>query len=273
VRESTGDIKEDDLLAYADHQLSSERRADVESWLSAHPQRAEDVAVWQRQNELIGALYNPIASERIPPRLDPRTIRARGRPPAWRRPVLAAAAVLVLAIGIGGGWFGRDVLQPPRTPPTLLIDGAVTAHALYVRENRHAVEVAASDRQHLLTWLSNRIQTPIDAPDISSEGFDLVGGRLLPEVLFTNAGPAAQLMYENGAAERLTVYITAALPDHAPAYEFVKVAGVDAFYWANAKITCTVVGNLPETQMKTVAKRIYEELTRRPDTYVPGGHG
>ena len=73
-------------------------------------------------------------------------------------------------------------------------------------------------------------------------------------------------MYENAAAERLTVYITAALPDGADAYEFVTRSGLDAFYWANGAITCTVVGNLPDADMQTVARKVYQQLTWRPDT-------
>ncbi len=68
----------------------------------------------------------------------------------------------------------------------------------------------------------------------------------------------------------MTVYITAALADGADAYEFTTRAALDAFYWANEKITCTVVGDLPEAEMKAVAKKVYQQLTRRPDIYERG---
>ena len=77
-------------------------------------------------------------------------------------------------------------------------------------------------------------------------------------------------MYENAGADRVTVYITAAEADQQPAYQFVKHDGLDAFYWANDKITCTVVGDLQEAQMKAVAKKIYQQLTLRPDPAVAG---
>ena len=46
---------------------------------------------------------------------------------------------------LGGaiGWGGRDAVTPVEAASDALIDSAVTAHALYVKENRHAVEVAA----------------------------------------------------------------------------------------------------------------------------------
>ena len=102
-------------------------------------------------------------------------------------------------------------------------------------------------------------------PDLSPQGFTLVGGRLLPGEPDLG-GRAAQLMYENATKERVTIYVTAALPDRQPAYEFTRYEGVDAFYWANARITCTVVGTLPEDRMKAVSQAVYAELTKGDGT-------
>lgn len=264
-------IDESDLLALADGRLPPERQAAVEAWLAEHPERATEVQAWRQQNEALTALYGHVAAERLPERLDPHAIARRRRRPALSWAGLAAAAVVVLGLGLGGGWMLRELVSPPPSASARLIDNAVLAHTLYVRENRHAVEVAANERQHLLTWLSNRIQASIDAPDLTAEGFTLVGGRLLPPAPDTGTGPAAQLMYENGAAERLTVYVTGALADGDTAYQFARVSGLDAFYWANARITCTVVGDLPEEAMQMVARKVYQQLTRRPDPGYPRG--
>ena len=121
-----------------------------------------------------------------------------------------------------------------------------------------------------MSWLSNRVERPITPPDLAADGFTLVGGRLLPGYGEERTGPAAQLMYENAAQERVTVYITAALPDRRTEKEFTARDNLDAFYWANDKITCTVVGDLPEAQMQAVAKKVYQQLTWRPDG-APGG--
>lgn len=254
------------LLGFADRKLTDTERVAVERYLAQHPDKAAEVAHWQRQNEALQALFSPVASEPVPARLDPHAIsRTTAANSNFRWPQMAAAAVVLIAIGSSIGWFGRDVLLPPESASGILIESAVTAHALFVKEKRHAVEVAAADKDHLLSWLSNRIARPIESPDLANEGFALVGGRLLPEIPYSEAGPAAQLMYENAAAERVTVYITAALPDGGAAYEFTTHDALDAFYWANDAITCTVVGDLPEAQMQTVARKVYQQLTRRPD--------
>jgi anti-sigma factor RsiW len=72
-------------------------------------------------------------------------------------------------------------------------------------------------------------------------------------------------MYQNAANDRVTVYITAARPSDGNAYQFATRENLDAFYWSNERITCTVVGSLPEAEMKAVAKKIYTQLTWRPD--------
>ena len=72
-------------------------------------------------------------------------------------------------------------------------------------------------------------------------------------------------MYQNAANDRVTVYITAALPGGRKDREFTSRDNLEAFYWGNDKITCTVVGDLPPEQMQSVARKIYQQLTRRPD--------
>ncbi len=257
-------IPEDDLHAYVDGLLPPARTAEVEAWLEQHPDKAAEIALWQRQNEALTALFPPVTPELIPDRLKPRQLAQRPRGLTLNWPQMAAAAVLILAIGTGAGWALREFERQP--PSAGLIASAVTAHALYVKENRHAVEVAAADRDHLVSWLSNRVARPITPPDLAPEGCALGGGRLLPAAYDDEGtGPAAQLMYQNAANDRVTVYITAAIPSEKNAYQFTSRANLDAFYWSNDRITCTVVGNLPEEEMKAVAKKIYTQLTWRPD--------
>ncbi|HTJ57432.1 MAG TPA: anti-sigma factor [Devosiaceae bacterium] len=258
-------VTEEMLHAFADGQLDNAHRGAVEAFLAANPDKAAEVALWQRQNAALSTLFGPIAVEPVPARLSPREIAARqaARRPAWAR--MAAAAVLLISIGAGTGWYLRTATTSQEEISDRLIDGAIAAHALYVRESRHAVEVGAADKGHLVTWLSNRLGRAIEAPDLSAQGFTLVGGRLLPPLADTGKGPGAQLMYQNQTSDRLTVYITASSKDFGKASETYDEQGLEAYYWANDQITCTVVGDLPQTQMQTVAKGVFQQLSWRPD--------
>ena len=252
-------ISRDQLMAYADGQLPETERAAVEAYLGANPEAATEVALMQRQSDAIRTLFAPAGAEGVPARLRPRRLAAeigRRRTRSWG---WAAAAVLLVGLGLGAGWFARPLLDVPSAGQVLIAD-AVNAHAVYVAENRHAVEVGADDSEHLSTWLSNRLDTRLGMPDLTPQGFTLVGGRLLPGAPDAG-GRAAQLMYEDASQQRVTIYVTSALPDGQPAYQFASYNGAEAFYWANARITCTVVGTLPAEQMKAVAGAVYSQLT------------
>lgn len=247
------------LMAYADGQLPKAEHTAMAAHLAANPDAAAEFALLQRQTDAIRTLFDPVAAEAVPPQLKPARLAAaltRRRSRAWG---WAAAALVLLGLGLGAGWIARPLLDS-RPASATLIASAINAHSVYVAENRHAVEVGSADSEHLSNWLSNRLDTRLGLPDLAAEGFTLVGGRLLPgdpEL----AGRAAQLMYENTSKQRVTIYVTAALPDRQPAYQFTSYEGAEAFYWANARITCTVVGTLPETEMKVVAGAVYAQLT------------
>ncbi|MEP7239689.1 MAG: anti-sigma factor [Devosia sp.] len=259
-------ITADTLHAYVDGQLGEAERLAVEHYLAGNPTAAAEVAGWTRQNEAIEALFAPAGNEAVPARLKPRTIAHELRSARAQSFRNIAAAIVLVVLGSGIGWYGRDVLLPAEAASDRLIDEAVTAHALYVKEQLHAVE-APADSPNLMRWLSNRIATPIDAPDLTAQGFRFIGARLLPGSPNDGApGPAAQLMYENAAAERLTLYITAALPDRKEVWRLVDRNGITADYWANDAITCTIVSDLSDVELKTMGKAIYEQLTRRPDS-------
>ncbi|MGN6102565.1 MAG: anti-sigma factor family protein [Devosia sp.] len=259
------EITEDMLHGYVDGQLPPAQRASVEAWLATPAEKAAEVAQWRRQNAALTTLFGPVAGEPLPDRLNPRRIAARNAARQWDWTRLAAAAIVVIAVSVGAGWFLRTATWQEEPRSDRLIDGALLAHSLYVKESRHAVEVAADDKAHLVTWLSNRLGRPIDTPDLAPEGFTLVGGRLLPPLPDTGTGPAAQLMYQNKTSNRLTVYITAAINPPGPAYKTYTEDGLEAYYWANSQITCTVIGDLPQSDMTTVARGVFQQLTWRPD--------
>lgn len=262
-------IDADALHAYVDGQLAADERAEVERYLAAHPDAASEVAGWARQNEAMAALFPPVTGE-TPARLSPRALDRGVRADRRQSFRNIAAALVLLVLGSGIGWFGRDYLGPTEAAPDRLIDAAVVAHELYVREKTHAVEVAAN-APNLMTWLSNRIATPIDAPNLTEQGFTFVGGRLLPGDPEYLPAPVAQLMYENASAQRVTLYITAALPDKKEVWSFKTFDGIEAYYWANDRVTCTVVGDLPEKDLRMLGKKIFEQLTWRAESSWPTG--
>lgn len=262
-------IDTDSLHAYADGQLGEAERAAIERHLSANPDAAAEVVAWQRQNEALRALFPAAANESVPAGLSPRRLAGEMRVQRRQSLVNVAAAVTLVVLGSGIGWYGRDYMTASRAASDYLIEAAVTAHALYVKEKTRAVEVAA-DAPNLMTWLSNRIATPIDAPDLAADGYTFLGGRLLPsDPNHDVPAAAAQLMYQNASDERVTLYITGPLADKREAWKLETRDGVEAYYWANDTVTCTIVADLPEEQLRLLGRKIFEQLARRPDPTTP----
>ena len=251
-------ITREQLMAYADGQLPENERVSVETWLGANPEAAAEVAMILRQNDAIRTLFAPAGAEPLPAALRAATIAARLARRRRQMVLRAAAAVVLVGIGLGIGWFGRPLIdQQPAY--ALLVADALRAHSVFVAENRHAVEVPGSDGDHLSTWLSNRLETQLGMPDLTAEGLTLVGGRLLPGKPDLG-GRAAQLMYEDASGQRVTIYVTAALPGGAEEYEHVAAGPAEAVYWADGRITCTVIGTLPPEQMQTVARAVFAQM-------------
>ena len=253
------EIPRETLMAFVDGQLDPKVRAEVEAWLAANPDAALDLTLMQRQSDAIRTLYGPAAAEPVPARLDPHRLALAQSRRRWQVLGRAAMFVGVLGLGIAAGWL----LRPAGSDPALynrLIADAVSAHTVYVAENRHAVEVAGADTEHLSSWLSNRLSTELAMPDLTEAGYAFLGGRLLPAPGLPG-GRAAQLMYEDGSGQRLTLYVTPATGVGGPEFELARFGTDNALFWSNAAITCTIVGAQSPQTMQALATSVFAQLT------------
>lgn len=151
-------IKEEDLHAYIDGQLPATAPADVEAWLRDHPQDAERVVQYQRQNAALHKAYDDLLDQPVPQNLSAAASR---KPRLHGMLVMRYAAVLAwFAVGgiVGGvgGWKLHDWQTSKgtvaRTTPSFARQAAV-AHVVYSPEVRHPVEVGADQEAHLAAWL------------------------------------------------------------------------------------------------------------------------
>ncbi|HVL21567.1 MAG TPA: anti-sigma factor [Amaricoccus sp.] len=255
---SRAPITEHDLHAYVDGALDLERRALVDRYLAEHPLDTARVAAWERQNATLSALYGHIGEEPVPPRLDVHRLASALLTPRRRRPWrgMAIAATLCLAIGLAGGWIGRGYRVAADAGQAALVDEAVAAHGLFSREVLHPVEVRADQHDHLAAWLSKRLDRTLVLPDLRPLGFELVGGRLLP----AQGRPAAQLMYEDAAGQRVTFLIVAASDGQETALQYGEEGGVRSLTWTEEAIRCVLVGDLSRDRLRDLATLAYQQL-------------
>lgn len=259
-------VTEADLHAYADGQLNPLLRANVEQWLAEHPNDAERVRAWRQIGLQLRAALDPIAREPVPPALALAARGHRTRKP-WQSAALAASFAL---IGIGVGWIAHAWLDQSRdSPATVLTQRAAVAHAVYVPELRHPVEVGADQEAHLVAWLSKRVGEPIKAPSLQSAGYTLVGGRLLP----SDDGAVALFMYQAPDGKRLTMYVVRksnAMGESA--FRFSQVGRVGVFYWVDERCAYAISGELDRTALGSIAQSAYREL-EPPDQEKPAADG
>ncbi|MDD9906655.1 MAG: anti-sigma factor [Rhodospirillaceae bacterium] len=247
-------VTEQELHAYVDGALDAETRARVEAWLAENPGDAAKVAAYTAQNEALHQAFDPILNESVPSALATRsTPTTAARRPAWMQ---IAAAIVLLIVGGAVGWLLRDQAE---TGQLAVADNAISAHSIYIKERRHAVEVEAKQEKHLVKWLSKRLGQTIKTPDLLPMGYRLVGGRLLPD----DGKPAAQFMYENEAKERLTVYVRRNIESRETAFQFVSDKGVSAFYWIDADFAYALVGKMNRDGLQEAAKIIHRDLVTR----------
>jgi anti-sigma factor RsiW len=243
-------VTESDLHAYADGQLDDARRVQVEAHLAHDPAGTESVRVWREQNEALRALYNPVLNEPVPQWL------LAERVPRWRWPSFALAAGL-MGLSFALGWLSHSYRTDQFVEAATLPRRAAVAYAVYAPEVRHPVEVGADQQDHLVKWLSKRLGNDLKVPLLTQQGFDLVGGRLLPG----GKGPGAQFMYQDAKGQRITLYV--ALRDAEPrdtAFRFSQEDKVAVFYWIDGKLGYALSGEMDRTSLLAVASVVYRQL-------------
>lgn len=250
----TNMITETDLNAYLDGELDPSKRAAVEAYLADNPAESERIAAWRDQAATLRALYGHVADEAVPSRLSPHRLAIERRHRMMRSVTAMAAALVLVVLGGVGGWVGRGFTAPDASQMTLVSE-AEAAHALYTPEVLHPVEVSGEEGAHLSKWLSKRLDRSLAIPDLSTEGFSLVGGRLLPAA----GSAAALLMYENRDGARVTLYVVPKSGEES-AMRFTTKGELTAVSWQVETLGCVLVGNLPRDTLMKLAKASYGSL-------------
>lgn len=242
---------ESDLHAWADGRLDAARTSEIAGWLATHPDEQERLQAWKRQKELLHEAFDPMLEEPVPARLADVAQR-RASPRLWR----VAAAIGWLAIGTVAGYALRGA-KPAEIPTTAsLARNAAIAHVVYTPEVRHPVEVGADQEAHLVQWLSKRLGTPVNTPHFGKEGFDLVGGRLLPG----ERGPVAQFMYQDRSGRRLTLYVRTDPDNRDTAFRYAQEGKVGVFYWLDGRLGYALSGEMPRSDLLAIAESAYRQL-------------
>ena len=274
------------LHAYVDGELTPDEVADFERLLAQDPDAMAEVAALRAQNNAMHARYDALLT--AAPQSGATRVRRGGWSPTWDASrglvgwALAATVLLATGVGLGAGWVVRGQTQQRQaanaTPAGTATEGRLQAfvqtasvsHAVFVPEVRHPVEVAAADEAHLVAWLSKRLGAPLVVPHLGDAGWDLLGGRLLPE----QSGPVAQFMYQDHDGRRMTLAVSRSVADPTAktaardaslppaAFRIAEENGSTVFYWLDADYAYALTGKLTRSEMTALASRVHRQLDR-----------
>lgn len=248
---------EQDVHLALDGELPVEDRGQFELWLDANPEMKARSARFEADRGLLREGLAGMATEPLPERFQRQLAGEMRAPrPWWSSLRRLAAAAAILVIGAFGGYLFGEWRQPQAQHDRVFVDNAIQAHDMYAAEKLHVVEVKADQRDHLIGWLSKRVGVQLVAPDLADQGYELIGGRLLPDA----GKAAAQFMYQNAAGERVSLYVTREKDRAETGFRSLVEGNTRAFYWMDEDYGCAIAGAAPEQTLLSIADSAYRQL-------------
>ncbi len=268
----TPPLTHDELNALVDGQLTAGQRAAALARAADDLASCETLQAWQAQRAALHDLHPDLLDEPIPEALlaaAQRGTRTRQQlDPWWRWGGMAAAVMLAFGVGwLSHGQLGKQAGQqlagaPARSAQAFVYQASL-AHAVYAPEVRHPVEVPAAQQEHLVQWLSKRLGKPLKVPVLAAQGYELVGGRLLPG----EGGARAQFMFQNPSGGRITLYLGAvdgsagtSVGSRETAFRYSADGPVPSFYWVDQGFGYALSGSVSRDELMQLAELVYRQL-------------
>ena len=270
MKKITIEIKEDDLHAYVDKQLSAEKVEAVEALMLKDPKVAQQIHEWQQQNKAIATHFKKADFAVIPEQLDIKKLEKKAKQQKSKKDKASfqrtswhysmAASLFFIVIGASAGWFAHDLSQPMTQNTKSFVNSAISAHKVYTVEVIHPVEVNADKEAHLVAWLSKRIDHPLTVPNLQEYGYNLLGGRLLA---MREGKPAAQLMFENTEGKRITLLVSKSPHYHDQAFHLKNTDKVNSFYWMDAHVAYSITGKIKSESLRKLSTSVYQQINKK----------
>lgn len=239
---------EEELHAYVDERLDAARRREVELYLAANPEQAARIDGWRSDARRLRTALAGLVEQPLNPRLDPVQVRRGLRQRRQRRWATAAMWLLALGLGGAGGWQARESSLLASTPP---MADAVQAHRLFA--NASTLDLTVQRTAQLQAWLAEHFAHAAPLPDLSGYGFTPVGARLLSN----EQGPAALLVFEDAAGERVSLFLRSPGEHYARMPRGARVDGtLQARYWSQGDYNYALVSDAGDARAAQLSRAL-----------------
>ncbi len=247
-------IQEEELHAFVDGRLDPPRHAEVARLAEQDPALRARLDDWRRAATLLRESFAFKAREPVPPQLNlGRLIETRvsSRSAQWR---VAAGFLIALSLGAAGGWISRG--YHGRDDMEWLTMQATSAHRVFVSDTTHPAQEGPDAQASLVSWMADRLGRRVDVPDLTRFGYRFIGGHVLAAV----GGPAAMLMYDDSAGNRVTVYVQPMATDDTLPMRSVTRNAVAGFAWINKQIGYGVMSNSADQSLHALANKVRDDM-------------
>jgi anti-sigma factor RsiW len=183
------------------------------------------------------------------------------RPQGERRPVLSQVPWnwMALAAAIIAGALITAVFLPRMRAPNadqFLATQLIAGHVRSLMAN-HLTDVPSSDQHTVKPWLDAKLDFAAPVPDLSSQGFPLIGGRLD----YLDSRSVAALVYQR-RKHFINLFIWPTTPKDSTGQTMVEREGYHLVHWSDDDFTYWAVSDVNINDLQSF-KQLFEQQTAR----------
>jgi anti-sigma factor RsiW len=267
---------DEELGEYADGGLSGRRRAEIEAWLLAEPQKALEIERLRRLNDALKGLGEEILEEPVPDRLRDVVRRVEGGTPrdpggrdgrspapgpttprglrgrAWPRFIEAAAVVAVFALGGVIGWSLRPHLDHGRPQVDDMLVDASRAYAFYDGGRNYPIEFPPDQTGAFDAIAARLFEQAVAPPDLATVGYRYLGARLAPAADIRNT----LFLFEGEDGRRITVLFWPLAEALAIGSGSLAMDGVLTRFWLQGGFGFAVIGEEANARLEEISDAV-----------------
>ena len=171
---------------------------------------------------------------------------------SWLRPAALVAVTATITAVIT--WLAAPALKEP-SGAEMFAEEVISAHARATLTG-HIADIASSERHTVKPWFEGKLDFSPPVPDMSMQGFRLVGGRLE----YLGERPVAALVYQR-REHVINLFTWPAQPEAGGDETMVTRQGYHLAHWRVAGMSYWAVSNLNQRELQEFVRAVRQQTS------------